>query len=336
MTEFNDSDKLELCISNYLSGDATTEESKKLFCFLNSNQEAMLLYQQMAALRAVASMPAFASEEEANLLLLKKRIQPVASTPLHRHSSIWLKIAAMALIIFASNFFWYQYTNSLKEVYTNQQTYYEIKVPAGSRTGVELPDGTEVTLNAGSVLRYYRSFGISDRQVELRGEGYFKVAKNRTTPFFVNTDDVQVEVLGTVFNVSAYDDENDVTVSLIEGRVDLNVADRVKSVQLFPNERAVYNKMTKGMSKHPTNALKSIEWTESILVFENEPSIEIAKRLEREYDVKIIIRSDRLLQEHFSGSFDARRSINDILNEMDVESRYIRRFENDTIFIDNK
>lgn len=110
-------------------------------------------------------------------------------------------------------------------------------MPAGSRTNIVLPDGTEVSLNAGSVLRYCRGFGIRERDVTLDGEGYFKVAKNEKIPFFVNTNGVQVKVVGTVFNVRAYDDDNYVMVSLLEGRV--NLATLSGSVmKLFPSEQA--------------------------------------------------------------------------------------------------
>lgn len=228
----------------------------------------------------------------------------------------------------------YVYGN-LTEVYTNADSPYEIKVPAGSRTNIVLPDGTEVSLNAGSVLRYHRGFGIRERNVTLDGEGYFKVAKNAEVPFFVKTNDVQVQVVGTVFNVRAYDDDNYVMVSLLEGRVNLS-ASANSVMKLFPNEQALYNKNTGRMEKLKTNASKACDWLDGGLTFENASFADIAHRLERKFQVKISIESERLKAEHFSGSFDSNQNIYDILHEINVEKQYTWKVSGDTIFITDK
>ena len=224
---------------------------------------------------------------------------------------------------------------NLTEVYTNADSPYEIKVPAGSRTNIVLPDGTEVSLNAGSVLRYHRGFGIRERNVTLDGEGYFKVAKNAEVPFFVKTNDVQVQVVGTVFNVRAYDDDNYVMVSLLEGRVNLS-ASANSVMKLFPNEQALYNKNTGRMEKLKTNASKACDWLDGGLTFENASFADIAHRLERKFQVKISIESERLKAEHFSGSFDSNQNIYDILHEINVEKQYTWKVSGDTIFITDK
>lgn len=282
MAEFNSTDILEQSISNYLAGHATPQEKAELFRLLATDAEAAQLFRRLSAVRAIASVPAFAGEEDANLLCLKKQM-PLA-IPVRKLSvwSIWMKATAVVLLLLATNFFWFHYTDQLTDTYTSQQNYYEIKVSDGSRTGIELPDGTKVTLNAGSVLRYYRSFGISDRRVQLRGEGYFEVAKNREIPFLVNTDGLQVQVVGTVFNVSAYENDKYITVDLMEGKVNLNVADAGSVCQLCPNERAVYNRLTLKMSKSHVNALKAAEWIKGQLIFDNESFEDIVRKLERE------------------------------------------------------
>ena len=199
----------------------------------------------MSAVWAVSSVPAFAKVEDANLSQIKEKIAAAEMKPVRSRKivPVWLKVAAAIILLLGCNYFWYTYTENLTEVYTNADSPYEIKVPAGSRTNIVLPDGTEVSLNAGSVLRYCRGFGIRERDVTLDGEGYFKVAKNEKIPFFVNTNGVQVKVVGTVFNVRAYDDDNYVMVSLLEGRV--NLATLSGSVmKLFPSEQAFYDKNT--------------------------------------------------------------------------------------------
>ena len=167
------------------------------------------------------------------------------------------------------------------------------------------------------------------------GEGYFKVAKNEKIPFFVNTNGVQVKVVGTVFNVRAYDDDNYVMVSLLEGRV--NLATLSGSVmKLFPSEQAFYDKNTGRMEKMKSNASSACDWLDGGLTFEDAPFADIAHRLERKFQVKISLESERLKAERFSGCFNSNQSINDILGEINVEKQYTWKVSGDTIFITDK
>ena len=335
MIEYYDKEELELQISNYLSGNSTDEEKETLLAFLASNEAAARTFREMSAVWALSSVPSFAEIENSNLVRIKERMTaPASSKPVRKLIPVWLKVAAVILLI-GCNYFWYTYTENLTEVYTNADSPYEIKVPAGSRTNIVLPDGTEVSLNAGSVLRYHRGFGIRERNVTLDGEGYFKVAKNAEVPFFVKTNDVQVQVVGTVFNVRAYDDDNYVMVSLLEGRVNLS-ASANSVMKLFPNEQVLYNKNTGRMEKLKTNASKACDWLDGGLTFENASFADIAHRLERKFQVKISIESERLKAEHFSGSFDSNQNIYDILHEINVEKQYTWKVSGDTIFITDK
>ena len=318
MIEYYDKEELELQISNYLSGNSTDEEKETLLAFLASNEAAARTFREMSAVWALSSVPSFAEIENSNLVRIKERMTaPASSKPVRKLIPVWLKVAAAVILLIGCNYFWYTYTENLTEVYTNADSPYEIKVPAGSRTNIVLPDGTEVSLNAGSVLRYHRGFGIRERNVTLDGEGYFKVAKNAEVPFFVKTNDVQVQVVGTVFNVRAYDDDNYVMV-------------------LFPNEQALYNKNTGRMEKLKTNASKACDWLDGGLTFENASFADIAHRLERKFQVKISRESERLKAEHFSGSFDSNQNIYDILHEINVEKQYTWKVSGDTIFITDK
>lgn len=334
MIEYYDKEELELQISNYLSGNSTDEEKETLLAFLASNEAAARTFREMSAVWALSSVPSFAEIENSNLVRIKERMTaPASSKPVRKLIPVWLKVAAAVILLIGCNYFWY--TENLTEVYTNADSPYEIKVPAGSRTNIVLPDGTEVSLNAGSVLRYHRGFGIRERNVTLDGEGYFKVAKNAEVPFFVKTNDVQVQVVGTVFNVRAYDDDNYVMVSLLEGRVNLS-ASANSVMKLFPNEQALYNKNTGRMEKLKTNASKACDWLDGGLTFENASFADIAHRLERKFQVKISIESERLKAEHFSGSFDSNQNIYDILHEINVEKQYTWKVSGDTIFITDK
>ncbi|WP_373155530.1 FecR family protein [Bacteroides cellulosilyticus] len=340
MNKNTDAKDLELQISNYLSGNCTEEEKETLLAFLANNDDAANTFKEMSAVWAVSSIPAFAEMEDENLSLIKERIS-LSESPAtilnqsRKHISVWLKVAAAVILLLGCNYFWYIYTENLTEVYTSAESPYEIKVPAGSRTNIVLPDGTEVALNAGSVLRYSRGFGIRERNVTLNGEGFFKVAKDEKIPFYVENNDVRVQVVGTVFNVRGYDDDNYVLVSLLEGRVNLTAVSG-SVMMLYPDEQALYNKSTGRMEKMKSNAGSACDWLDGGLTFENVSFADIAHRLERKFQVKIKIESERLKLEHFSGCFNSNQNISDILKEINVENQYTWRVNGDTIFITDK
>ncbi len=247
---------------------------------------------------------------------------------------MWLKVAAAVLLLLGCNYLWYNYTENLTEVYTNVESPYEIKVPAGSRTHIVLPDGTEVTLNSGSVLRYCRGFGIRERNVTLDGEGYFEVAKNKQIPFLVATNGIDVQVVGTVFNVRAYRDDDYVMVSLLEGRVDLSASSG--RMKLFPDEQALYDRNTGHIRKIIASASTACDWLDGGLTFDDVPFADIARRLGRKFQVNIKIESERLKTEHFSGCFNSNQSLEDILKEINVEKQYIWKASGDTLFITDR
>lgn len=307
-----------------------------MLAFLVSDEEAARAFREMSAIWALSSVPSFTEIENSNLVQIKERIAvPASSNPVRKMVPAWLKVAAAVILLISCNYFWYMYTENLTELYASADSPYEIKVPTGSRANIVLPDGTEVSLNAGSVLRCYRGFGIRERHVTLAGEGYFKVAENAEIPFFVKTNDVQVKVVGTVFNVRAYDDDNYVMVSLLEGRVNLS-ASSGSVMNLLANEQVLYDKSTGRMEKLKTNASKACDWLDGGLSFENVSFADIAHRLERKFQVKINIKSERLKAEHFSGSFDGNQNINDILREINVEKQYTWKVSGDTLFITDR
>lgn len=337
MNTYNDKEDLELRISDYLSDNCTIEEREHLLAFLATDKEAARIFQEMSATWAISAMPVFAQEEENNLVLVKARIATSSANPIRtqRLVPVWLKIASIVILLLGCNYAWYNYTDSLTRLYTQVDTPYEVNVAAGSRTNLVLPDGTEVVLNAGSKLRYYRTFGVRERDVVLDGEGYFKVAPNKELPFFVNTNGMQVKVVGTIFNVCAYDDDEYVTVSLLEGRVDLYTSSAL-SMKLFPSEQIHYDKKTGRIEKMRSKANTACDWLEGGLSFDNLSFTDIAHRLERKFQVDIQIESERLAEERFSGSFNSNQSLNNILKEINIDNQYTWDVKGNTILITDK
>jgi ferric-dicitrate binding protein FerR (iron transport regulator) len=193
----------------------------------------------------------------------------------------------------------------------------KVEAPYGSKTKMYLPDGTLVWLNAGSTLSYSQDFGVDNRQIVLVGEGYFEVTKNKNLPFNVKTNEMTVRVLGTKFNFRNYTDEDEASVSLIEGKVQLNdnINDSNRGFVLIPNQQAVFDKTNKNITVNRVKATYSSDWTKGLISFDEEKLSNIAHELERLYNVQITIADDSLLNYRFYGNFTrTEQSIEDVLN----------------------
>lgn len=193
----------------------------------------------------------------------------------------------------------------------NEIAYNTVIVPAGQRASVRLSDGTQVWLNAKSMLRYPSSFEGGIRNVEIRGEAYFEVAKNRDMPFIVSTSSVDVKVLGTTFNIRDYEDMKETDVCLLEGAVEVTVPHDTTKVRLKPMQGARYinQKMTL-ISDINTN---DFLWREGLYNFEHAPLSDIAQKLELYYDVKIIITNPIIARYRYSGKFRQQDGVYEIL-----------------------
>ncbi|MFZ4861068.1 FecR family protein [Sphingobacterium sp. Mn56C] len=159
-----------------------------------------------------------------------------------------------------------------------------LTTPKGGQYQLILSDGTKVWVNADSKLRYPKTFTGSSRVVELDGEAYFEVAKNKMNPFIVKTKNETVEVLGTHFNVNAYGNNRDSKVSLVEGKVQVSIPHGAKMV-LNPGQQSV----VKGGAMHvqAVNVDEIMAWKNGEFVFNNEPLATALQQLERWYDIDI-------------------------------------------------
>jgi transmembrane sensor len=173
-----------------------------------------------------------------------------------------------------------------KEPRLARETSTEINAPAWSRVHFSLPDGTTGWLNSNSSIKYKGNF-VSDRHIDLRGEAFFDVFKDKKRPFVVNTNEVNVTVLGTKFNIASYDNEKNVEVVLEEGKLVFRDKELKKSYTMSPNDLIIYDKSHKDFLTKVVQPQKYLSWTEGKLVFRNDPLDVIARRLERWYNIDV-------------------------------------------------
>jgi hypothetical protein len=186
--------------------------------------------------------------------------------------------------------------------------YNTIKIPYGKRFELQLSDGTTVHLNSGTTLKYPVKFIAGEnREVFLDGEAYFDVTKDKTHPFVVNADHLNVRVLGTHFNVSSYPEDDLTDVVLVEGSVGLYTADEKfnedKNTILKPGFKGSFNKKNNSIGTKPVLTEVYTSWISGGLTFRNMSFKNITKKLERRYNVTIVTQNAKLANEKFNASF---------------------------------
>jgi transmembrane sensor len=218
----------------------------------------------------------------------------------------------------------------------NELTYNTLRVPYGKRFKIQLSDGTVVNLNSGTSLKYPVAFVEGEnRSVFLDGEAFFDVATDKDHPFIVNAEALNIEVLGTKFNVSAYHENLTAEVVLVEGSVGLShekEALKKESLTLTSGTKGSFDKKKKQISKEKVTIEIYTQWLEGGLVFRNRSFENISKNLERHFNVKIANTNELLKKEIFNASFKE-EPIEIILNDLKNSFYFEYKMEENVIYI---
>ncbi|MHA7941575.1 FecR family protein [Formosa sp. 3Alg 14/1] len=266
---------------------------------------------------ALASAPDI--DVEAALIKTKKRINDFRFKRLKR---MILPVAAMLIVLLGFTFFMKRSFNQNSGINSSEDiVYQEVKAAFGTKTELELADGTVVWLNSGSSLRFPMSFNnLDQRKVYLDGEGYFDVTKNKNKPFIVNTGEVNVKVYGTAFNVSAYSDYSSMSVALVEGKVSLEDNKSNELTMLAPNDVVECDVRTKSFNTFSNVEMeKYTAWKDGYMMFYGDPISVIIKKIEKWYNVDITIADKELEAYRFTATFHD-ESLEQMLDLLSVSS----------------
>lgn len=216
--------------------------------------------------------------------------------------------------------------------------YNELTIPYGKRFDLVLSDGTNVKLNAGTSIKYPVQFiKGKDRKIFIKGEAYFDVAKDKNHPFIVNANNINIEVLGTEFNVSFYPEDENINTVLVEGSVKLyeNKKQGIenKSINLAPGYKAAWSKQEEKMSVKQVDVSIYTAWKDGNLLFKNASFENITKKLERKFNVVIDNKYAFLDQQIYTASFLDNETIEDILEYFSEETSFTYTKENNKITI---
>ncbi|MCS2602850.1 FecR family protein [Bacteroides thetaiotaomicron] len=308
-------------IANYLTEglDKNALDELKTWIAASAENQQYFIRQREIWFSAVSREAASVYDKDKAFENFRNRVESqkeIQSTPRRGFSlsALWRYAAVVAIIIAVGCISYWQGEVNVKDTFAD----ISVEAPLGSKTKLYLPDGTLVWLNAGSRMTYSQGFGVDNRKVELEGEGYFEVKRNEKIPFFVKTKDLQLQVLGTKFNFRDYPEDHEVVVSLLEGKVGLNnLLREEKEAVLSPDERAVLNKANGLLTVESVTASNASQWTDGYLFFDEELLPDIAKELERSYNVKIHIANDSLKTFRFYGNFVRReQNIQEVLEAL--------------------
>lgn len=330
-------------IIRHLLNEASTEEEILLLNWMKSDMANQRHFFQMKDIWTASQankQNVFETDEFWSSLKAALEKSKIVKMPVNRtynYSKI-LKYAALGALLLSIGFAALKYGNRIfrKEV---ALTYTEIITPDGQKKEVILPDGTEVWINSGTTFKYASNYGKTNREIYLKGEAYFNVTRDTTKTFIVHAENITIKVLGTSFNVMCYPELKTIETTVISGTVSLEnseISEDKKVVILNKKEKATFLKnqqkiyITKNRSKDESKEtvdpieLKKISlteeeadyiasWKDHNLSFNNESFGEMAFKLQRWFNVKIVIEDEKLRNYRYKGKFDNAKSIFQVL-----------------------
>ena len=383
-------ERFSILIAKVLSDEASLEEAAELYVLVEKKPEwkdAFGNLQELLTSDPVSSLPRSATEEAYLLHLgrLKDQVNdfdaiaqdsiahadedfqlyPVIR-PFYRKWQVYAAVLIPLLLLSVSFYFFGKTDTVTSATYKHIN---EINVNPGAKTKIQLPDGSHVWVNSDSKLSYPETFKGSVREVFLEGEAYFDVVKDPFHPFIVHTSGIDIKVLGTAFNVKAYDAEPTIEATLIHGMIEVaktNQPDEPKVI-LKPHEKLIFNKLANKLSDDANTtkvqrisnattlmsmitpaitiaplakniadtAILETSWVYNRLMFEDEKFESLAVKMERWFNVKIVITNDKLKSYAINGSFE-NETIEEALKELQYLVPFNYQMNGRDIYINKK
>ena len=243
--------------------------------------------------------------------------------------SRWMqKVAAIILIpILLATYYYYQKAST-------PIIWQEVYAPLGETRLIELPDKSKVWINAGSKLIYPSEFTYPFRQVYIVGEAYAEIQKDTSHPFIMSAGNINIEVLGTKFNVRSYTEDSEIEVSLIEGSVCMSATHSGQKKILSPGDVIRFNKGKESFTKYTIDVNSYSHWFEgSNFYFIDQTLEQIVARLERHYKVDIIIENELIKQYKYYAVFINNEKLEQILSALSAQQNIKVSFKNNVIYI---
>lgn len=335
-------------IYRYLAGECTAEEKQRILRWMNADPENREIMQSIQRIWSVEPRKETESDIQLAWKHLEERLEQreqVLTTverrpgrfPIRKSGPfVWYRVAAVFMVIAVTTL--YAALNFSGNPDPEPLAMNEVVTEKGQRAQLVLDDGSRVRLNADSKITHPKEFGAENRVVQLSGEAYFEIVRDGR-PFFVHADDAVIEILGTEFNVLAYEEE-EIQVVVSGGKVSVRHQDANESNAAFL-ERGDMASLKRGGNElpsvtHNVDLERHLGWLDYRLEFDATPLEKVAKRLERWYEMDITLADPSLSDLRFTAVFED-ESIDEVLDalqlsldlEYEIQDRQITFFRED-------
>lgn len=294
-------ERVQLLLTRYISDSITKEELEELKIHINISDDEKVLSDLSVLWER---LPIENIQDSSVLKEAFKIIETNTHTQtIRKQFRSLLRIAGIFLLPVLCTLATYLYMDKQVQPFINNKVIVEAQ--NGHHAAVVLPDGSKVNLNSGSYISYLQSFGKKVREVKLSGEAFFEVTKDPKKKFIVHTEYINIEVLGTTFNVFAYEKENMVEMVLLTGQVKINTNKApYQSYYVKPNEKISLDKRSGFLKIRKTDARFETAWLRDEMVFRSEQLETVFDKLERKYGVTIQHENFKSDNDRFTGSFN--------------------------------
>ena len=296
-------------ILRLFNGEANPYEKEEIRAWINESDSNRKLYSDLQEIWISAGISdnSDSYNVEHAIKIFKERTGYYLNSHKKFRISELYKYAAIIILLISLPIIYFLNRDTLHV----EESFTTINCAFGDKSTIMLPDSSQVYLNSGSKIIFNNNFHDEYRMVCLEGEAYFCVEKNEEIPFIVKTSGIEIKVLGTEFNLKAYPDEEIISTTLKEGRIEIK-SNFQKSI-MKPNQKVVYNRADKKMKLYILNDLKpETEWKDGRLVFRDESLEELELKLERWFDVDIVFADQQVKKRRFTGILE-RESILEVL-----------------------
>lgn len=319
-------------IHKELNASISASEQEELAHWLNESPDNSALKEEIIAVWDMSNQyqKNYTPDVEKGLATLKQRIKAdsakdakVVSMP-PKKDNRWLAIAASVAILIVAGLLWNQFQTGSNNLQSLVSVENQVKE-------VTLPDGSKVWINQETELKYPQAFDGNNRIVYLNGEAFFDIQRNTSKPFIIKTKDTEVTVLGTSFNVSAYDNTQTTSINVKTGKVQLKVNATSDKLILVANEKAVFDNKANTLVKSKDKDLNAIAWQSGQLIFRKTRLVDAISDIENYYRVKISLTNTDLLECEYTSLFN-NKELDSVLKSLSEAFSMSMQQENSTSY----
>lgn len=322
----------ESLLIRYFLGELSDSEINEVETWIMYSEENKIIAKDIYAIQIALDTYDTMKNVDANEAL--KKINNLISPKEEENkpsSKVWIRqfqrIAAILILplILVTSYLLFSISGSDLE---NQ--FVEVRTTSGMTSSLTLPDSTKVWLNSDSYIRYPLRFASNMRQVQLIGEAFFEVTKDEKKQFVVETiNNTSIEVLGTSFNIEAYEDISEISTSLVTGKVRFTYVDIDKGEQyldVLPNHKVTYDRSSGEVILSNTNVIVDTAWKDGKVIFYDTPFEDVLRILEKKFSVIFEVKNSRLQELYFTGVFTY-HPLDEILKHFEVASNVKYKYQ---------